>query len=81
MRFKYSEMAPVATSNGEARPEKSNGDATVVEKLKAQAQAQLQTQAPYNPFYSPHRDGDVGDDDYEYARYKVCGLFTLPRYA
>ena len=61
-------MAPVATFNGN---DNKNNDDSTIEKLKTQAQAQNQSQAPYNPFYSPHRDGDDGDDDYEYARYKV----------
>ena len=67
-------MAPVATNDAEKKPEKSNGD-IVVEKLKARAQASAQ--APYNPFYSPHRDGDDGDDGYEYANYKVCSNTSL----
>lgn len=55
-------MAPVATDSVNAAPEPTNAER--VEALKNENQV-------FNPFYSPSI-GDDGDDNYEFAQFKVC---------
>lgn len=64
-------MAPVATD-----PDRNNANGTSIQALKSKLIKSADEPA-FNPFYSPP-DADDGNDDYEYAQYKVCVCCNKP---
>lgn len=64
-------MAPVATD-----PDRSSTNGTSIQALKSKL-VKSEDEPAFNPFYSPP-DADDGNDDYEYAQYKVRACSNTP---